>query len=81
MDRLVDGAVSIAVAIVGVALLAVLVSRNSNTAGVIGASGAAFSGALRAATGPVMGGAGNSILGLDSTTYAPNYVGYGSVYP
>lgn len=51
--------VTIAVAIVGVATLAVLVSRNANTAGVIRASGSAFSDALRAATGPVSGGFGN----------------------
>lgn len=43
-------------AIVGVAILAVLVSRNAQTPAVIGAAGDFFSGALRAATGPVMGG-------------------------
>lgn len=48
--------VTIAVAIVGVATLAVLVSRNANTANVIRSAGAAFSESLRAATGPVMGG-------------------------
>jgi hypothetical protein len=48
--------VTIAVAIVGVATLAVLVSRNANTAGVIKAGGGAFAEALRAATGPVSGG-------------------------
>lgn len=50
--------VTIGVAIVGVATLAVLVSRNANTAGVIRAGGSAFSEALRAATGPVTGGGG-----------------------
>ena len=48
--------VTIGVAIVGVATLAVLVSRNANTAGVIKAGGSAFAEALRAATGPVSGG-------------------------
>lgn len=48
--------VTIAVAIVGVATLAVLVSRNANTAGVIKSAGDAFSNALKAATGPVSGG-------------------------
>ena len=48
--------VTIGVAIVGVATLAVLVSRNANTAGVIRAGGSAFSEAIRAATGPVSGG-------------------------
>jgi hypothetical protein len=51
MDRI----VTIAVAIVGVATLAVLVSRNANTAGVISSAGRAFSDSLRAATGPVTG--------------------------
>jgi hypothetical protein len=48
--------VTIAVAIVGVAILAVLVSKKANTAGVITAAGTAFSGALNAATAPVTGG-------------------------
>lgn len=43
-------------AIVGVAILAVLVSRNSQTPAVIKSFGDAFGGSLRAATGPVMGG-------------------------
>lgn len=47
---------TVATAIVGVAILAVLVSRNSQTPAVIKAAGDAFSGSLRAATGPVMGG-------------------------
>lgn len=50
--------VTIGVAIVGVATLAVLVSRNANTAGVIKAGGSAFAEALRAATGPVSGNNG-----------------------
>lgn len=48
--------VTILVAIVGVATLAVLVSRNANTANVIRSAGAAFSESLRAATAPVTGG-------------------------
>lgn len=48
--------VTIGVAIVGVATLAVLVSRNANTAGVLKAGGSAFSEALRAAVSPVSGG-------------------------
>lgn len=51
------GALSvIALAIVGVASLAVLVSRNSNTSSVITASGNAFSNALQVAVSPVTGG-------------------------
>lgn len=54
MERL----VTIAVAIVGVATLAVLVSRNARTSEVIRSVGGAFSQSLTAAMGPVMGGGG-----------------------
>ncbi len=63
MNELVNGAVSIAIAIVGVALLAVLVSRNAQTPQVISAGGDAFARALAAATGPVMGGGGYMLGG------------------
>jgi hypothetical protein len=56
MDRLTESVVTIAVAIIGLATLAVLVSRNANTAGVIGAAGKAFSGSLGVAISPVAGG-------------------------
>jgi uncharacterized membrane protein (Fun14 family) len=55
-ESLVNSVVTIATAIVGVAILAVLVSRQSNTAGVITAGGNAFANMLRAATAPVTGG-------------------------
>lgn len=44
---------SVAMAIVGLAILAVLVSRNADTAKVIGAAGHAFSGSIGAAVSPV----------------------------
>lgn len=47
--------VTVAVAIVGVAILAVLVSKQSNTANVIKSAGDAFSGALYAAVSPITG--------------------------
>lgn len=50
--------VTVFTAIVGVAMVAVLVSKNSQTSTVIKSVGDAFSGGLRAATGPVMGGYG-----------------------
>lgn len=62
-DQLFSSLVTIAVAIVGVAILAVLVSRNSNTAGVIGAAGGAFSKSLATAVSPVTGG-GYGTLGV-----------------
>lgn len=66
MSDLTNAAVSIGLAIVGVALLAVLVSRNANTAGILNSAGTAFSGALTAAEGPVLGSSfhvGNSMAG------------------
>lgn len=71
MDNLMNGVVSIAVAIVGVALLATLVSKNAQTPQVISAAGSAFSSALTAATGPVTGmGLGGSI---GNTNFGPGY--------
>jgi PRD1 phage membrane DNA delivery len=55
MDRAFETIVTIASGIIGVAILAVLVSNKANTAGVLGAAGSAFSNALSAATGPVTG--------------------------
>ena len=56
--------VTIAVAITGVAILAVLVSKNANTAGVIKSAGGAFSDALRVAVSPVTGGGSNNLSGF-----------------
>lgn len=50
-----DGLVTIGVAIVGIAILAVLVSRNAQTPAVIGSAGQAFAGAIGAAVSPVSG--------------------------
>ncbi|MEM4066703.1 MAG: hypothetical protein QXV17_07575 [Candidatus Micrarchaeaceae archaeon] len=48
--------VTIATAIVGVAIIAVLVSKNANTSGVIQSAGQAFSQSLGVAVSPVTGG-------------------------
>lgn len=57
MNGPLESVVTIAVAIVGVAILAVLVSQKSNTAGVLAAAGSAFANSLSAATAPVTGAA------------------------
>lgn len=55
------GTVSVvALAIVGVASLAVIVSKNANTTGVITASGNAFTNALGVAISPVTGGSSST---------------------
>lgn len=58
MDRLTESVVTIAVAIIGLATLAVLVSNRAKTSEVIGAGGNAFAQALRTAVSPVAGGFG-----------------------
>lgn len=55
MNKLTSEIAGIVALIIGVAVLAVIVSRNANTVGVIKAAGDAFSGALSAATAPVTG--------------------------
>ncbi len=52
---------TIAVAIVGVAILATLVSKNSDTAKVIKSAGDAFSGGLATALSPIVGSRGVSM--------------------
>lgn len=71
-EALTNALVSIALAITGVATIAVLVSRNANTAGVITAGGSAFSNALGIAVSPVTGGTGFGNLS------GPNMNGIGS---
>lgn len=55
MNSVVEPIVTIAMAIVGVAILSVLVSQKSQTSNVLAAFGQMFSNMLSAATGPVTG--------------------------
>lgn len=55
MNNVAGDITTIALAIVGVATLAVLVSRNSNTTGVINSGSSAFNTGLATAAGPVTG--------------------------
>lgn len=55
MDHFWTSLVTVATAIIGVAIIAVLVSQRSQTVGVITAAGNAFANDLSAATGPVTG--------------------------
>lgn len=58
MDRLTESIVTIAVAIIGLATLAVLVSRNARTSQVIDSASKGFMGSLGVAISPVTGGGG-----------------------
>ena len=55
MNNLTEAVVTIFSAIIGVAILSVLVSTKANTAGVIQAAASGFANTLGAATGPVTG--------------------------
>ena len=68
MDRLTESIVTIAVAIIGLATLAVLVSRNANTSGVIKAAGNAFNSSLGTAISPVTGG-GNGGFNFNTPSF------------
>ncbi len=52
-DSIVNGIIAIAIAVVGLAIWAVIVGKNSQTAGVIKASGDAFTQIIKAAVSPV----------------------------
>ncbi len=70
MNALTEGMVTVALAIVGLAMLSVLVSRKSNTTGVIQAGASGFSNALGAATASVTG------ADLPLSFAYPNSLGY-----
>lgn len=62
-EQLVTSVVTVLTAIIGVAIIAVLVSKNAQTIGVIGAGASGFSQALGAALSPVTGQTGFGTLG------------------
>lgn len=66
-DKLVTGLIEVLVIAVSVAIVAVLVSKNSQTAQVLQTGGQAFSSIIGAAVSPVTGG-GSSPFGLGGLT-------------
>lgn len=65
-DQLISSVVTVLTAIIGVAIIAVLVSKNANTTGVIAAGGSAFSQSLGTALSPVTGGSGFGFSNLSA---------------
>jgi hypothetical protein len=63
-ENLVTALVTIAVAIVSLAMIAVIVSKNAQTPAVIQASGNALGSDIMAAVSPVAGGMGGSWSGI-----------------
>lgn len=62
-EQLVTSVVTVLMAIIGVAIIAVLVSKNANTTAVIGAGASGFSQSLSTALSPITGGSGNFNFG------------------
>jgi hypothetical protein len=69
--------IAIVSSIVGLSLVAVVLSTRSNTASVIGAGGTALASVLSAATAPVTGGSSASSIG---SALGGALGGYGSNY-
>lgn len=59
MNTIVEAMVTIALAVVGLGIVSVIVSRNANTSGVIGATTGGFAKDLAAAEAPVTSSSGN----------------------
>lgn len=75
MNQLVNSMTVLLSAIIGVAILSVLVSRNSNTTGVISSASQGFSSILGAAEAPVTGsgaGMGLGALGTNQWGFSLN---------
>lgn len=73
MNTLSESVVTVMVAIIGLASLAVLVSRNARTSEVISATGKSFNSALATAISPVTGAGG---FGMGNGGFSPS----GSIY-
>lgn len=56
MNQFWEGIITIATAIIGLAIIAVVLSKNATTASVLGAAGSAFAKDIQAATAPITGG-------------------------
>jgi len=65
-DKFINAIIGILTGVVGLAVLATLVSKQANTAGVLQAGAQGFSQILQAATGPVSGGGLGSLPSLNS---------------
>jgi hypothetical protein len=64
MDHFWTSVVTILTAIIGLAILAVIVGKGSQSVGVINAASSGFAGILKAATGPLGTNGGLSIQGF-----------------
>lgn len=63
MNQLVNSLTVLLAAIIGVAILSVILSKNSNTVGVLNAGTSGFGNLLKAATSPVTGSSYGGYIG------------------
>lgn len=61
-DSLISSVTTVLLAIIGVAIIAVILSKNSNTTGVLSAGGQAFNSSLGAALSPITQSSGLSAI-------------------
>lgn len=73
MDKYTSAGASIALAIIGLAIVAVLVSNNAKTSSVLGASGKSFASAIACAVSPITG----NPCGSGSLTSVDSSISYG----
>lgn len=74
-EQLINSVVTVLTAIIGVAIIAVLVSKQANTSGVIQAGSQGFATDLQTALSPVTGGTGG-FGGLNTTSLTGGGAGY-----
>lgn len=80
MNSAVEAIVTVLTGIIGVAILALLVSQKSNTSNVIQAAGSAFSNALGIAEAPVTGASYTPVLSYPgSSSTLGSFGGFGSL--
>ena len=72
-EQLFTSVASIALAIVGLALVAVILSKNANTSGVISSAGGALAQDIGAAVSPITGGGG---IGVGNMTSFGGFTGF-----
>jgi PRD1 phage membrane DNA delivery len=68
-QQTISGLVTVVAALVGLGVIATVVSKNADTANIIGTAGRSLSGALTAAEGPVLGSSfgGLNVAGTSSS--------------
>jgi hypothetical protein len=73
-DRMIESVVTVATAIIGLAIVAVLVSNQAQTGNVIKSAGSALAGDIAAAVSPITGGSGGFTgLGSPMGTFPNQY--------